>query len=181
MPKSTLDYPTTLDQEFLDRMFEKCEKDDCCLISNFIHPSPHGYTLKRLTGNKKDPKYFLHRVVLSMTTGQDPKDKFALHKCSKFRGDKIDKRQCIKPEHLSWGTQAENAQDMVRIKTHHLMKLDYDIADQIRKEYAEGGRCGRKSKKDGKGVMHKDLAEKYGVNKSQITRIINNQIYVRAK
>jgi hypothetical protein len=45
------------------------------------------------------------RLSLVLSTGQNPPDKVACHKC--------DNPPCCNPHHLFWGTQSENMQDMI--------------------------------------------------------------------
>lgn len=78
---------------------------------------------------------YLHRQVLIMHTGIEPDGMFALHSC--------DNRKCVNPEHLRWGTNADNIADKVLRKRGQRMageanpaaKLNKIVADEIRTCY----------------------------------------------
>lgn len=52
-----------------------------------------------------------NRLVLFLITSINPKDKYALHTC--------DNNKCVNPDHLYWGTHADNIKDMVSKKRNH--------------------------------------------------------------
>jgi len=95
-----------------------------------------------------------HRVSYELHCGEIPDGLFVCHTC--------DNRTCINPSHLFVGTNAENMADM-RAKgrqrrgvTQRSAKLTE--ADVIAIRAADG-------------VLHRDLAQRYGVDKSQISCI----------
>ncbi len=51
-----------------------------------------------------EKSYAAHRISYELFVGKIPKNMFVLHKC--------DNRQCIAPQHLFLGTQADNIKDM---------------------------------------------------------------------
>ncbi len=55
-----------------------------------------------------------HRISYELFVGKIPKGKMVLHKC--------DNRQCIAPQHLFIGTQADNMKDMHVKNRHHKNK-----------------------------------------------------------
>lgn len=98
--------------------------------------------------------YYLHNKV-------DPIGYAVLHTC--------DNPTCVNPNHLYLGTNKENTVDMMRKgrgyhrkgQDHGMAKLSDVIVSKIKKEYIKGN-----------GNL---LANKYGVNQSVISRIINNK------
>lgn len=122
----------------------------------------------------------IHRVAFEVYNGPIPEGFVVCHKC--------DNKRCFNPEHLFAGTEKDNMQDAVAkglrsgihngAVTHpermrrdpasiHTAKLTWADVDEIRRAYLPGV------------VGHKQLAERFGVNTSVITRIINNQAWVR--
>jgi predicted XRE-type DNA-binding protein len=93
-------------------------------------------------------------------------------------GDKLDAAhgpchnpQCINPLHLSWLTRAENLADRKRdgteVKGEHngMSKLDAEEVAEIRAKYAIGQ------------YLQRELAEQYGVDRSQISYIVNGKCW----
>jgi hypothetical protein len=87
-----------------------------------------------------------------------------------------DNRPCVRPDHLFLGTHQHNMADMVRkgrqasmnpahavVLRMAVAKLTPELVVEIRKVYAAGG------------VSMRQLAEQYGVNKSNIVRAINRR------
>ena len=80
---------------------------------------------------------------------------------------------CVNPDHLWLGTQRDNIQDMLHKKrgvyrplrgaANPNAKLSDDLVMAIRKEYAAGG------------IRQTDLAAKYGIGQSQVSRIIRRE------
>lgn len=62
--------------------------------------STTGYGVFMIDGKS----YNSHRISYELFVGRIPKGQFVLHKC--------DNRQCIAPQHLFLGTQADNIKDM---------------------------------------------------------------------
>lgn len=102
-----------------------------------------------------------HRVSKFLDTGTW--GACCLHAC--------DNPRCINPKHLTWGTQAENMADKVRKgrqargETSGRSKLSATDVLEIRRLYDSGdfNQCG--------------LAEMYGVNQSQICRILSGALW----
>ncbi len=59
-----------------------------------------GYGIFYLTGHTQ---ILAHRLALALATGTIPEGAYALHSC--------DNPPCCNPNHLRWGTQAENMHD----------------------------------------------------------------------
>jgi hypothetical protein len=109
--------------------------------------------------------YLAHRVSWYLVNGKIPDGKFLLHTC--------DNPRCVNPDHLHLGTQTDNMRDMCQ-KGRHVSwdssgenngaaKLTKKQVDEMRLIYAQGGSSYRK------------LMIRYGISKSQVSRIINRQ------
>lgn len=107
----------------------------------------------------------VHRIVLARATGVDRPDMFALHSC--------DTPSCVNPDHLRWGRQSENVDDMWRrgradykhlceyIGTrNHNAKLNEEKVREIRARYASGG------------VYMRELAAEFGVHSMTINCVV---------
>ena len=83
---------------------------DCWLRLKSI--GAHGYSRFQMNGVGD----LAHRWVCRLSYGDPPADKpFTLHSC--------DVRNCINPDHLRWGNNADNMQDIVdRKRSHWLTK-----------------------------------------------------------
>lgn len=86
---------------------------------------------------------------------------------------KCDNPPCCNPDHLEIGTQRDNVLDCIkrgRFKSNAgennpRAKINTSIANEIRREYSNGG------------VSMGSLANKYGVGKSTIKRVIDGSIW----
>ena len=112
-------------------------------------------------------RYGIHVVALIKASGELPNGRVCMHEC--------DNPRCINPEHLSWGTPAENSQDCARkgraannfrpfyAEEHHKCVLDAATCRLIRTLYKwrdrEFGTVG--------------LGRRFGVSTSLIQKIIN--------
>lgn len=79
-----------------------------------------------------------------------PEGMFILHKC--------DTPQCVNVDHLFVGTKKDNTQDMIkkgRLRISGVAKITLDQANIIR----------------GMEGVHKKIAEAFGINQSQVSRI----------
>ena len=80
-------------------------------------------------------------------------------------------RSCVNPEHLTFGSNADNSSDMVKAgrqakgTDQGLSKLTEEQVIEIRSRYADGG------------VTHRSLAAEYGVTHPLIGQIIRRQIW----
>lgn len=106
-----------------------------------------------------------HVKALIMASGEWPNGRVAMHAC--------DNGRCINPEHLSWGTYADNANDMIAKgrfdpsvnlqrkagEAHGCAKLTSGQVDTLRALHAEG-------------FSRKELRIRFGVSKSQVQRIL---------
>lgn len=105
-----------------------------------------------------------HRIICFLAHGEPPEDGFALHSC--------DNPPCINPEHLRWGTHAENVLDTV-IRNRRAIK--------------RGERNGRSKLNDarvrairaiaGTGPTNGEIAELYGISNQMVSRIIKGEAW----
>lgn len=79
-----------------------------------------------------------------------------------------DNRACVKPTHLSCGTQRQNMQDMARKMRNNTSKLSVEQVFEIRDRYV---RMSHKSSNK------RDLAEEFGVSPGTIKAIINRRLW----
>ena len=103
-----------------------------------------------------------HRMSWKLTNGDIPEGLYVLHSC--------DNRLCVNPNHLFIGTQADNLKDMRnKGRGHHASargernyghKLTAKDVSLIRREYKPFV------------VTNRMLAEKFGVTKGQINKIV---------
>ena len=104
------------------------------------------------------PEIRAHRISWWLTRGAIPENTYVLHAC--------DNPGCVNPNHLSLGSAADNAQDMVRKGRHgskrgeknHFTRLKEDEVKEIRRLTLAG-------------VSVHELAEQFGVSKSCIYMI----------
>lgn len=105
-------------------------------------------------------KHYAHRLAWEVQKGPIPPDTLVCHHC--------DNRLCVNADHLFLGTIADNINDMhakgrnVKGEAAPWSKLSAKDVGEIRKLYAAGG------------ITHKQLAERFGVTRPNITKILNN-------
>lgn len=79
---------------------------------------------------------------------------------------KCDNSLCCNPAHMEVGTHFDNMQDMVERDRHG---LPHHVVRRIRVLLARGGKT------------HREIADLYGVDRSIVTRIANNQAHTHAQ
>lgn len=107
----------------------------------------------------KNKGYLAHRVVAALVYGLPKQGDLALHSC--------DNPSCINPDHLRWGSNKENMDDMISRKRaggekHPRAKLTEFQVEKIRELYD----C---------GLTQKQLAITYGITSRQISSIVNKK------
>ena len=100
-----------------------------------------------------------HRVAWMAVNGPIPEGGLILHHC--------DNRPCIRATHLYLGDHADNSRDRVMRMRSWRKLADHEVAE-IRSLYSRYG-----SRLGGTGLSGKELAGRYGVGRSQISRIVN--------
>lgn len=109
-------------------------------------------------------KFAAHRLSYTIHKGEIPNGLFVLHHC--------DERLCVNPDHLFLGTHQDNMDDMFsknRANTArgqnagHSKLKDADILE-IRNMYRNG-------------LTQKKIGERFLVDQSLISRIVNNQYW----
>ena len=111
----------------------------------------------------KRKRLAVHRLAYSCWVGPIPEGMMICHKC--------DTRTCINPNHLYAGTALTNNRDTVargrRVPIigagHKRAKLDEAKVKDIRRNIS--------------GLSQKDMASKYGVDKSVINEVVNYKIW----
>jgi hypothetical protein len=140
--------------------------DDCILFSGFRNKDGYGIKQVKFKDGKWRPKG-AHRISYCEYHGitiDEINGKVILHTC--------DNPPCINPEHLVLGTQSENVADMYLKGRSYCRtgssnpnaKLNQTIADSIRADYLIT-------------KSYSKLADKYGVGRSTISRVIRGVIF----
>lgn len=153
----TTDAPKRL--TFAERFWLKVDRrgpDECWLWTGALNE--HGYGVMRPdTQRRNGPTMKAHRASLQLA-GVEVGGLYVLHSC--------DNPPCVNPAHLSAGSAADNAADMVakgrqaRGTRRGNTKLSEAQIPEIRARAAAG-------------EMHKVLAADYGVSRPSISRIVN--------
>lgn len=126
-----------------------------------------GYTAPNGYGNLKVKRKnaYAHRVAYELRNGPVPLGKWVLHRC--------DVRHCVRGSHLFAGSAADNAADMVAKGRHKPASLPKEqnpnarvsapAVQALREEYARGG------------VTQVQLARKFKVSQTQVSRIVRGE------
>ncbi len=152
----------------IDRFKTKVDKTgDCWIWTASKYGSGYGtfWDGEKMTG--------AHRFSYQISKGKIPKGLVVMHSC--------DNRLCVNPNHLSIGTYSDNLNDMVskgrqrKIETyksgskHCNSKFnDFEIIE-IRNLYKTGR------------YSHRELARKYGVEKTTISYLLKRKTYKNVK
>lgn len=122
---------------------------------------PAGYGVLHIDGSK----HLATHLALNLTGKMRPEGAVALHRC--------DNPPCCNPDHLRWGTQADNMHDMaskgrasrMRGTASPLARLTDDAVREIRLS----------------PLPNPKLAARYGVDKSKICRIKNRKAWAHVE
>ena len=113
----------------------------------------------------KGSPHRLARVVFENTYGPIPAGMYVLHIC--------DNRLCLNPEHLFLGTHGDNMRDMIaKSRQRGAVGKDNSHAKLTEKEVAKIIKDSRPSR---------EVATKYGVNKSTVLRIRSGKYWPHLK
>lgn len=101
------------------------------------------------------------RAAWMFTYGDIPEGLLVCHHC--------DNPLCVNPRHLFLGTPKDNMLDMIRKRRevttpgekNGMAKMDDGLVREIREAWSAGG------------VTQRQLASRYGVNQSQISRVVS--------
>lgn len=106
----------------------------------------------------KNKPYLSHRLSYELFKGNIPDNLFIRHKC--------DVRNCVNPEHLEYGTNQDNVNDMIERNRNPKgeekpnAKLTNDDILNI-----------RKLRKEGK--LYKEIGNQYNITRHEASRICN--------
>lgn len=148
--------------ELRDRFLKKVIKSKNCWQWNAAK-SAKGYGYIGVRGKDGWKTKYAHRISYELFRGKIPRGLLVLHKC--------DNPGCVNPKHLFIGTDMDNCRDKInkgRLFIPHgesngNSKLTLKQVKKIRLLYSTGR------------YFHKDLAKQFGVKKSSIGHIVNNQ------
>lgn len=145
--------------EWFMRRVEPDANSGCWLWSGSV--DPNGYGLSRPTGTKRAT-----HLSLRLFKGQiRPIGMVAMHSC--------DTPSCVRPEHLSWGTQSQNLKDAyLRGRAsgcpptlHGEDHANSKISDDDRRDIF---------KMRSSGMIYREMSEKYGLTIPAIYYICKN-------
>ena len=133
-----------------ERFWRKVHKTDTCWNWTGGVLTGYGQLLKHVWGER-----LAHRWVYKNYVGELLPDELVRHKC--------DNRLCVNPAHLDKGASIDNVHDM-------LERNDKACNRKIPRSEFEAIRALRDS-----GLLVKDIAEMYEVNRHTITAICKNR------
>lgn len=145
----------TLLERFMDKVREE-PNTGCWLWRGSLLPGGYGC----FVDNRK--KKIAHRLSWALFRGEIPDGYRVCHKC--------DIRNCVNPDHLFLGTQADNIRDMVQKNRHQFgekhsaAKLNSSQVVQIRELLATG-------------ATQRKIAELFGVCNSTISQIHSGKVW----
>ncbi|QHB41407.1 endonuclease [Mycobacterium phage Megiddo] len=151
------DHSTPL--EAVQRMGWTVTASDCWEWNGWRNDNGYGEYGTRI-GDVKTGEILAHRLAYIAWHGPIPEDQEVRHRC--------DNPPCVNPDHLEIGTHADNMNDAkirgrtARGVTHGLAKLTDDDVRAIRAASAAG-------------ESYRSLAQRYGVNKFHIGRIVRRE------
>jgi len=144
-----------MDEKVKQRFFSKVNKTDSCwLWTSSLFAGGYGaFSIKKNT-------YKAHRVSWILSGNTIPEGNVIRHKCRN--------KNCVNPDHLETGTNAENSADMLRDGTspkgmaNPKSKLTENQVLEIRERANESKR---------------QLGEEFGVSRTTVSRILLRKIW----
>jgi hypothetical protein len=133
----------------------------CWLWTGYINQL-HGYGYINVGGRPPQgrPRH-VHRVAASLWLGFDMDDpRFVCHRC--------DNRPCFNPDHLFIGTQKDNIRDALKKGrcSNGNPRLTAEDAREIERLAKSG-------------VVHRVLADRFGVSRPLVSKIVRHETWVR--
>lgn len=148
-PQRKIDFP--VDRDDFEKRFRVNLETGCWEWKRIKNP--------KLYGQYKG--FPAHRVAWLIYRGDDPQGSYVLHQC--------DNRRCVNPSHLYLGTQSDNLGDMWkrrrRLNNAGTAKHSWEMINEIRRLYQTGN------------YSQAELARRFGINRSMVFKIVNNQIW----
>jgi hypothetical protein len=143
------------DEDILSRFWAKYSAPDINGCETWLDKPLNGYGRFQTNGQN----FRAHRAsaVLRLGTTDYAYEEVTLHDVELSRAGLCVGKLC--GTHIKLGSKAENGQ------APDFAKLDWERVEEIRARYTAGG------------VSQQRLADEYGVNPSQISRIVNNKIW----
>jgi hypothetical protein len=146
-----------------ERFWEKVTrgpKDECWAWIGAVDPRGRGrFTIGSQSQNNKKV-IFASRMSYELATGETAGELVVCHSC--------DNPNCVNPNHLFLGTQYDNIKDMFSkgrqrtIRGHEHYRANLTDADVL-------------AIRNAVGASHRELAKRYGISSSSVTRIRNRQ------
>lgn len=151
--------PAEAVEELEERMYEQVEKTESCwLWTGYLRNDLHGSLYYR------GRNIYVHRLAWALENGDIPAGKCVCHHC--------DTPNCVNPEHLFLGTQADNVADMMekgRDRTvarkgmnHGNATLTDGEVEAIRQAAADG-------------EEQRSIAARFGCAQSHVSRIVRGE------
>jgi hypothetical protein len=155
----------------LDRFWEKVTKTGNCWVWT-AYRNPAGYGNFNCAQGLPSKIVLAHRFAWAVHFGAIPEDLKVLHRC--------DNPACVRPDHLFVGTQQDNVADCVQKQRHAAVTAPDRLPKGEDHHYAfNGKKITRETafdilKADGR---QKDIAERFGVDPSLVSRIKARKIW----
>lgn len=115
-----------------------------------------GYGKFRVAERIRGSHQFSFKLAYGIPAPTADDEEEIMHSCNN--------RPCVNPHHLFVGTPAEN-QAYAVISGSYDRRLNLELANEIRREYSDTG------------VTQRVLAEKYGVSRQTISKVVNYETY----